>query len=597
MNTPLSLPRPEHPRPQFVRTTWKNLNGAWTFAFDHGLSGRERNLSRSTGFDNTILVPFCPESKLSGIQHTDFISCLWYHRTIEIPAVWDGKRLLLHFGGVDYDCEAFIDGQSVGRHYGGSVSFSFDITAQACPGQTQHLVICVVDDLRSGRQPCGKQSHRHDSYSCYYTRTTGIWQTVWLEAAHPQGLVDCRIRPDLDQSRFYLEPRFYSYRKGLKLRATLLDGEPVIAEETVTAAPGASLILSVPDPRPWSPEDPHLYDIRLELLDEEGKILETIASYAGLRKVHIEDDLVFLNNKPVYLRMVLDQGYYPDGIWTAPSDEALKRDIVLAQRAGFNGARLHQKVFEERFHYWADKLGYLTWGESASWGLSTHHLQHKMPGKNVLAPQEEAFLNFLTEWREIIERDRNHPSIIAWTPLNETSSAADWLFHARIHRELYDTTRALDPTRPINDASGYVHVKTDLYTVHNYKQTGKEIDQDMASADPDRIWRNYPDLDAKYQGQPYLVDEMGGIKWIPAQERQWAENSWGYGNAPKTEEDFYARLEDIVDAFLRAPHVRGYCYTQLTDVEQEQNGIYYYDRTDKFDMGRIAAIFRKKPKP
>ena len=309
-----------------------------------------------------------------------------------------------------------------------------------------------------------------------------------------------------------------------------------------------------------------------------GLPVDTVRSYAGLRKVHIEGSRLFLNNQPIYLRLVLDQGFYPDGIWTAPSDAALKRDIELAMQAGFNGARLHQKVFEERFHYWADRLGYLTWGESSSWGMD---LKEPVSARN-----------FLNEWREIVTRDRNHPSIIAWTPFNETHDTGDGLQHGRVHTDAYDLTRELDPTRPVNDASGYVHIKTDLWTSHNYEQDPERLAAQLELKDG-QVFRNYPEREAPYAGQPYLVDEFGGIKWIPPERRPFAENSWGYGAGPRSLDEFYARLEGQVDVILGLDYVTGFCYTQLTDVEQEQNGIYNYDRSEKFDMPRIAAIFRK----
>jgi hypothetical protein len=305
-----------------------------------------------------------------------------------------------------------------------------------------------------------------------------------------------------------------------------------------------------------------------------------VRSYAGLRKVHIEGDRLFLNNRPFYLRLVLDQGFYPDGIWTAPSDAALKRDIELSQAAGFNGARLHQKVFEPRFHYWADRLGYVTWGESSSWGLDVTGV--------------ESARNFLTEWREIVTRDRNHPSIIAWTPFNETRGGRGHPQHQRLHTDAYDLTHALDPTRPVNDASGYVHVKTDLWTVHTYNQDPALLREQLTVDSEAGVWRNFPDDEVAYAGQPYIVDEFGGIKWIPRDDLVFAADSWGYGDDPTTLEEFYTRLEGLVDAVLAHDHICGYCYTQLTDIEQEQNGIYNYDRTEKFDMDRVAAIFRKE---
>ena len=571
------LPRPEYPRPQFCRKDWINLNGIWRFTFDFGKSGMDRGLQNSPGFDGDILVPFCPESELSGVNHKDFIECMWYQREISIPREWQGKRVLLHFGGVDYECEAFIDGHSVGRHWGGTVSFTFDLTHFVQPGQTHNLVLYVRDNTRSGNQPGGKQCYTFKSQGCHYTRTTGIWQTVWLEAVHPQGLQSAQIVPDLDGARLLVTPTFFAVGRGQTLTVRWSSGSSS-GEASAPAASGSPVVVNLSDVRPWSPESPFLYDLSLTVTDGQGQVLDEVTSYAGLRKVHIEGSQVYLNNQPYYLRLVLDQGFYPDGIWTAPSDEALKRDIQLSMRAGFNGARLHQKVFEERFHYWADHLGYLTWGESSSWGLDVKDIHSAR--------------NFLSEWREIVTRDRNHPSIIAWTPFNETWDTGDRRQHNRLHIDAYELTRSLDPTRPVNDSSGYSHARTDLWTVHTYEQDPEALKTLLALQDG-APFRNFPDREPDYQGQPYLVDEFGGIKWIPEDRRPFADNSWGYGQGPRTLEEFYTRLNGHVSVLRSLPHISGFCYTQLTDVEQEQNGIYNYDRTEKFDMERIAQIFKQ----
>jgi beta-galactosidase/beta-glucuronidase len=448
----MSIPRPEHPRPQCERSDWRNLNGSWTYTFDFGKSGAERGFASSKGFEAEITVPFCPESKLSGVGHTDFIEMMWYHRRLEIPPEWGGKKILIHFGGVDYESEIFIDGKPVGRHWGGAVSFCHDISNLVEPGGVHDLVVYVRDDTRSGIQPGGKQSPEYSfkRKRCHYTRTTGIWQTVWLEAVHPLGLRDFQIIPDLDESRLIIIPRFHSVRRGLSFSVAILDGAKKVAEANVDAVDGVPLVLELKDPKPWHPDSPFLYDLQLDILDEEKRKLDRVRSYAGMRKVHIEGNEVFLNNQPIYQRLVLDQGYYPDGIWTAPTDGALRRDIEISLAAGFNGARLHQKVFEERFHYWADRLGYLTWGEFPSWGA---HVTDEVSARNLLS-----------EWAEMVVRDRNHPSIIAWTPLNETRFISpNPRQQCRLQVDLYELTHALDPTRPVNDTSGYIHVKTNLW--------------------------------------------------------------------------------------------------------------------------------------
>ena len=431
-------PRPEYPRPQFERAAWVNLNGTWNFDFDFGESGIERNLHKADKLDKQITVPFCPESKLSGIQHVDFINCVWYQRKISIPSEWNGKKIFLNFGAVDYKSEVYIDGNMVQRHTGGSSSFAVDITRYVKPGQTHNLVVHVKDDVRSGKQTGGKQSGQYASYGCFYTRVTGIWQTVWMEAVDAKGLKTVVVRPDIDQKQLVVMPEFYQ-ESDYTLEVVLKDGDKTVAKKEVPCSNHAVVVLPVKNMKLWSPETPYLYDLSYTVKDKDGKTVDEVKSYAGMRKVHVSDGKFYLNNKPYFQRLVLDQGFYPDGIWTAPSDEALKNDIVLSKNAGFNGARLHQKVFEERYYYWADKLGYITWGESASWGVDVN--------------DEVAARNFLSEWSEVVVRDRNHPSLVTWTPLNETWSSRDGEY-TRFVRDIYNVTKAIDPTRPVNDASG-----------------------------------------------------------------------------------------------------------------------------------------------
>ena len=298
-----------------------------------------------------------------------------------------------------------------------------------------------------------------------------------------------------------------------------------------------------------------------------------------MRKIHLAGGYFYLNNKPYFQRLVLDQGYYPDGIWTAPSDEALKHDIEMSKAVGFNGARLHQKVFEERYYYWADKLGYICWGEQASWGLDVNN--------------EEAVRNFLTEWADEVVRDRNHPCIVTWTPLNETWGARDGVY-VRFINDLYEMTKAIDPTRPVNDASGDAHVKTDIWSVHDYSREYERLTANHDIKPGVEPYRNMGGKDylANYNGQPYMLDEFGGLGWIPKEDRA---NSWGYGAQIETEDDFFKILEKEVDAIIASKHITAFCYTQITDVEQEKNGVYYYDRRPKFDAAKWKAIFEKIP--
>ncbi len=584
----MTIPRPEYPRMQFVRAEWLNLNGEWSFEFDFGDSGLERGLGSSRGFERKILVPFCPESKLSGVGYTDFIPAMFYHRKITVPANWAGQLVMLHFGAVDFYCEGFLDGVSVGTHTGGSSSFAFDLTAAAKPGCEQDFVLHVRDDVRSGEQPGGKQSIKHGSYGCLYTRTTGIWQTVWLEPVPQSGLKRCAIVPDFDGGALVFTPEFYAEARDSRLSIRVFADGAAAGAVTGAVANGISQRIELSEKRAWSPEDPFLYQIVYEVVDREGRVSDRVEAYAGLRKVHIEGNRVFLNNRELFQRQVLDQGFYPDGIWTAPADADLKRDIELALAAGFNGARLHQKVFEERFHYWADRLGYLTWGEMPSWLLACFNADSK---SRPATAGYAGYFNFLAEWRSVLERDRNHPSIISWTPVNETGGITDWALYRRRMVEIYELTKLIDPTRPVNDTSGYLHVKTDLWTVHLYMPDAAELKKRLH---PDGKAVSIYENETGYTGQPYLLDEFGGFKYISPGRRPFAANTWGYnGIEIVDDDDLCRRIAEQVEVILADQSLAGYCYTQLTDVEQEQNGIYNYDRTPKLETGKIAAIFGK----
>ncbi len=592
-----AMPRAEYPRPQFERGDWQNLNGEWTYELDLVQTGHERGLTQSTGFDGKITVPFAPESELSGVQHKDFIPSIWYQREISIPQEWAGKDVLLNFGAVYYVSEIYVDGKFVDRHHGGSDSFTVDITRFVKPGGKHSLVVCASSDLRSRMQSAGKQSLRHGPFECMYTRTTGIWQTVWMEAVAPTGIQRVKYVTDIDRSTVTMEFTMRRNAAGNVLTVNVKDGKKVVASDSAPVSSGSIVTLPLKKAKLWSPENPFLYDVEFILKDAQGNVIDQVASYFGMRKIHTEGNKIYLNNEPYYQRLVLDQGFYPDGIWTAPSDEALKRDIELSMAAGFNGARLHQKVFEERFYYWADKLGYLTWAEAPSWGLDANDV--------------EAARNFLMEWRNLVVRDMNHPSVVTWTPFNE-EFWPDQTQYPRFIKDIYTLTKQLDPSRPINTVSGGQHIVTDIWTEHHYEQDPDKLRDiiynngnmyvrrhDIQERLRGNVGFNRPVLSdpytyPEYDGNiPYILDEFGGIKCIEANPAKDGSDSWGYGNSARTKEDFYKRLEAQVRGLVEmSDKMWGFCYTQLTDVEQEQNGIYYYDRGTKYDMERVRAIFQ-----
>ncbi len=592
LNPTYGMPRTDYPRPQWMRDSWYCLNGKWDFAFDFGKSGKARGMVENGKYDLKIQVPFCPESKLSGIEYTDFIPAVWYRRTLDLEGLQSklsGKRALLHFGAVDYQCEVWVNGTSCGTHKGGYSSFTLDITDVLQDGENI-LVVYAEDDLRNRKQPYGKQCEEYLSRACSYTRTTGIWQTVWLELVPEKYLEYAKMVPAAADGRLSVEVHGKYTCTGDKVRLTArYDGHEVGQTIATFAGQLAKADLPVSEKHLWNPGAPELYDLTIELLDGTDTVCtvadctecvtahfpvaDTVESYFALRDVTLTDKALAINGKPVFMRTVLDQGFNPDGVYTAPSDDFLKRDIELSMELGFNGARLHLRIFEERTLYWADKLGYLVWGEFPASGeldlSSCDGLSYVMP-----------------EWMEVLQRDFNHPAIIGWCPFNETYHLM--ALEEQTHRLLYQVTKAYDPTRPVIDASGGMHYDTDMFDVHDYQQDPEifrsyfEPMKEDPNAAHDRLYHyagKAPKRPMEYKGQPYWVSEYGGTLWNPALKV--GDNGWGYGNAPRTEEEFIDRYEKLTEVLLSHPRICGFCYTQLTDVEQEQNGLYCYDRSRK----------------
>ena len=574
-----NIPRPEHPRPQFMRKQWINLNGEWEFQFDENVCGKAKHFEQQH-LEEKITVPFCPESKLSGIGNTDFHNCVWYRREITIPDEWSGKRVILHFGAVDYEATVYVNGKEIGIHKGGYSSFSFDIT-DALEKDNNYISVCAVDNVRDYLQPSGKQSVRFTAKGCYYTRTTGIWQTVWMEAVSPVYLKSVRYYPDIS-----IRLSYNGSDSAVICRATAFyQGEKMGCAETKLNQMSPELYISLKETHLWEIGCGRLYDLTIELI-KNNEIIDTVESYFALRSVDLRDKAFYLNNKKVFGRWVLDQGFYPDGIYTAPYDEALKNDIIYSMQLGFNGARLHEKVFEERFLYHADKLGYIVWEEHANWGF---------------APTDMNALNrFLPEWMEVVERDFNHPSIIGWCPFNETWDIPERNGEIGVPQcrevisTVYHVTKAMDPTRPVIDSSGNFHTVTDIFDVHNYYQDTQVFADDFSQVNEgivvDVIEKmNYKYKRQEYKGEPLFVSEYGGISWNIDRE-----DGWGYGNAPKTEEEFLERYKKLTETLLFNKDICAFCYTQLYDVEQEMNGLMTYNREFKFNPTLIRVINEQK---
>lgn len=587
----MTTPRPEYPRPQFRREDWLNLNGVWEFEIDRSDTGLERGL-RDAKLSGEILVPFAPESTLSGIGDLDFHNAVWYRRSLHVPASWDGNRVVIHFGAVDHDATVWVNGIEVGRHRGGFSSFSFDITDAVHFGSEVPIVVRARDEPHAP-QARGKQSRTYAPTGAHYWRTTGIWQTVWMEPVPEIAIRRPRITPNVAAASFDIEVPLSGTSKGARVVVSVSDHAGEASRSDVRAdldlAPRMTLPLPEGRQRFWSPSDPFLYDLRFELRSSDGTLLDTVDSYAGLRSVSISDKAIRLNGDVVFQKLVLDQGYYPESLMTAPSDADLIRDIELSLAAGFNGARLHQKVFEERFLYHADRLGYLVWGEFGDWGCNSREGEER---------NQQPDASFVQEWLEVVERDYSHPSIIGWCPMNETWQAYGDHITALddVMRGMFLATKAFDTSRPVLDTSGYAHRirESDVFDSHQYEQDPQALAEHFAHLSEGAPFVNPSPTTGQswsipYGGQPFFVSEFGGI-WWNADEAQHSESSgWGYGERVRNIEEFYARFEGQVAVLKGHGDMFGYCYTQLTDVFQEQNGLYNFDRSDKFDIARIRS--------
>ncbi len=560
----MNIPRPEYPRPQFVRSEWMNLNGQWQFEIDNGRSGESRGIHKEgVALSGEITVPFCPESKLSGVNYTDFMYGVWYKRKVNIDNL--DSRVVIHFGAVDYLCKVFINGEAVGQHKGGYVSFAFDITNKLRIGENE-IAVFAIDDSRDRLIPSGKQSDKYESYRCLYTRTTGIWQTVWLEFMPKQYLENVKYFPNITDCSITIEADFCGI--GNFECNISFEGKPMGSYKADNAQ--GKLVFTIPlkEKYLWEVGKGNLYDVEFTFGEDK------VTSYFGLREVRLDGHKFLINGKSVFQRLVLDQGFYPDGIYTAPTENDLIHDIEISLAVGFNGARLHEKIFEERFLYHADKMGYIVWGEYPDWGLDVSY--------------EDNIYAFLPEWLEEVKRDFNHPAIIGWCPHNETHDKNGRKQFDESISLVYEVTKAVDTTRPCIDSSGWYHVKTDIFCVHDYEQDPvkfkENYDKLMTEGKlHDTLWRRQ-----QYRGEATFVSEYGGIKWSTE------EGGWGYGNGPKTIEEFYDRFKGLTDALLDNYEMFALCYTQLTDVEQEQNGLYTYNRVPKFDCKKLYDVMTRK---
>ncbi len=574
------IPRPEYPQPQFQREQWLSLNGRWEFEFDDANAGIAQNwASGKAKFTRTIVVPYCFESKLSGIGDTSFHPWVWYRRNFSAPDSWKGKRTLLHFGAVDYRATVWVNGQQAGSHVGGHVPFSLDITPFMKAGANT-ITLRAEDPPTDRTIPRGKQYWEPKSRGIFYTRTSGIWQPVWIEAAGDSYLERVRTTPSNDGTvRF--EAEIARNMPGTEFHAVVRSEKDAVVS-TMTQASGnrARLALLVDSPKLWSFNSPYLYDVIFELR-RGGVVIDRVQSYLGFRTVSTRNNRVLINGRPVYLRFLLDQGYWPESTITPPTDEAIRYDIQIAKDMGFNGVRKHQKLEDPRFLYWADKMGFYVSSEMA----------------NAYDFDDDYVQRFTAEWIEAVKRDYNHPSVIMWVPINESWGVPNLLDPRQQNhlKALYSTTKSLDATRPVIDNDGWEHVDTtDLFAMHDYARSGEILYNKYK--DLGKSSTRIPDVSRaslvpgyEYNGTPILLTEFGGIAFIP-EGHQVPKEAWGYAGVEKSQASALERLRGIYEAIAKVPAFGGVCYTQLTDVEQEINGLLTYDRKAKFDVKAIREI-------
>lgn len=585
-----AIPRTEYPRPQFVREGWLNLNGVWEFAFDDEDCGQKLHWEKPEyHLDMQIVVPFAYQAKLSGIKDGRQHDIVWYRREFQIPESWQGKRIILHFGAVDYSSSVWVNGKKAVGHEGGQTPFEADITELL--EDINVITVRARDDTKDVALPRGKQYWNMESKYIFYTGTTGIWQTVWLEPVSTTHLESVMFTPDIDNDLVHIRFRTAGFvrRKEVFITADIsFTGSDVEQEYTQVPVTKDSYRISEPleyrsiglanfnhtgYERWWSPEHPNLYEVTFTVL-EDGEQVDVVKSYFGMRKISVEDGVFCLNNKPYQQRLVLDQGYFPEGGLTAPSDEDLQKDICLAKQMGFNGARKHQKVEDPRWLYWCDRLGYLVWSEMANAYVYTKEYAERM----------------MLEWPQIIKRDFSHPSIVAWVPLNESWGIPNVKvdkFQQNHARTMYYMTKSLDDTRPVISNDGWEHVISDLCTIHDY-EPDREILMERYSdlsniLDFRPAGRNIFAGGMTYRGEAVMVTEFGGIAYRED------EKGWGYSSANNAM-DYQTRLEAVFTPIRSSRHISGFCYTQLTDVEQEMNGLLTYNRQEKLPIEAIRKI-------
>ncbi|MBS3652319.1 glycoside hydrolase family 2 [Pseudaminobacter sp. 19-2017] len=587
--------RPEdHPRPNLRRDRFISLDGRWEFAHDDEDRGlAERWFERTEPFPREIVVPFPPESKASGLDESGFHPVVWYRREIELDETDRQGRLMIHFGAVDYEASVWVNGRMAVHHKGGHTPFCADIAPLLVSGATHVITVRAEDMPRDLQQPRGKQFWEEKPGYIWYHRTTGIWQPVWLEPLPLIFIEELRWTPDVDRFGVAMIARLNAApQTGWSIRVRLCGESPVevLAEDLYLLCSREirrDLLLDISDAAIrrrrqllWGPDHPNLIDATVELLDASGSVIDHVESYFGLRRIELRGGRFILNGIPTFLRLVLAQNYWPDSHLTAPSPDALRQEVELTKSLGFNGLRIHQKIEDPRFLYWCDRYGMLVWGEMA----------------NAYVFSDSAVQMLVSEWMDAVRRDYNHPCIVTWVPLNESWGVPDLDRSAQQRhyvRALFHLTHALDPTRPVIANDGWQHAVGDIFGVHDYAPSGDVLYERYG--DRAKVIQTFREVRPHHHpllgeggtlgDEPIVISEFGGIAFKPAHEEDW----FGYGQFSGPEE-LLSAYESLVNGLLESTVLAGFCYTQLTDTEQETNGLLTIDRKPKLDPERLRQI-------
>ena len=575
-----------YPRPQLARGEWISLDGEWDFALD---PDARWGVPDQVEWNARIVVPFSPETPASGIHNAGFFLSCWYRRTVQTAAPASGERLLLHCGAVDYIASVWVNGRMAMHHEGGYTPFCQDITEFLDPSGVLSIVVRAEDDPSDLSKPRGKQDWQLHPHSIWYPRTTGIWQTVWLERVPATWISSVRWTPNVERWEIGFEAHVDGERReNLRLNVKLRAGENLLADDTYAVIAGEvhrRIALSDPgidDYRNellWSPATPTIIHAELKLWGGRGDLVDTATSYTALRSIAVQGDKFVLNGRPYQLRMVLDQGYWPDTGLTAPDDEAFRRDVELAKAMGFNGVRKHQKIENPRYLYWADHLGLLVWEEMPSAYRFT----------------KQSIERLAREWTAVLDRDVSHPCIVAWVPFNESWGVPDLPDSpAQRHyvQALYHLTKTLDPTRPVIGNDGWESVATDIIGIHDYDDQPERIARRYGTEEVPRLFkRERPGgrlllLEGQHADQPIMLTEFGGIAYSGN-----PSSTWGYSRS-ETAEEFGKQYMHLLRVVRNIPLLAGFCYTQFTDTYQEANGLLYADRRPKFPVEQAALATR-----